>query len=231
MTAWMPLTIKICGVTTHEAVSAAVDAGADMVGFVFFPKSPRNMSLRQACDLSAGLEGRARKVGLVVDADDGLLADIVREFKPDWLQLHGAESAERVSDIRKKFGVPILKAIGVAQPSDLDEVEAYRGIADNVLLDAKPPKGANLPGGNGLAFDWMLTNGFSARTGCKNWLLSGGLNAENVGEAVRLTNAPGVDVSSGVEDSPGQKSVEKIRAFIAAARRAQDQLGLTAGSV
>jgi phosphoribosylanthranilate isomerase len=220
----MPLEVKICGVTTPQALHAAIDAGADMVGFVFFPKSPRNVSLRDACDLSEGLVGKAQKVALVVNADDSLIRDIVQEFKPDWLQMHGAEPAERVAEIRQKFGVPILKAIGVAQPSDLSEVEAYLGVADRILLDAKPPKGAELPGGNGLPFDWTLTEGFSKRTGCENWLLSGGLNSENVGEAIRLTHAPGVDVSSGVEDSPGQKSVEKIRAFVAAARRAQDHL-------
>jgi phosphoribosylanthranilate isomerase len=220
----MPLTIKICGVTSREAARAAVDAGADMVGFVFFPKSPRNVSLRDACDFSASIEGKAQKVALVVNADDGLIEDIVREFKPDLLQMHGSESAERVAEIRRKFGVPILKATGVAQASDLAEVEAYLGVADRILLDAKPPKGAELPGGNGLKFDWTLADGFSKRTGCKDWLLSGGLNPENVGEAIRLTLAPGVDVSSGVEDSPGKKSVEKIRAFIAAARRAQDHL-------
>jgi len=216
----MTLNIKICGVTTPEAVAAAVDSGADMVGFVFFPRSPRNLSLRDARELSAALAGRARKVALIVDADDALVKDIVQIFKPDVLQMHGAESAERVGEIRKTFGIPILKAVGVAQPSDLAEVDAYRGVADAILLDAKPPKGAALPGGNGLAFDWTLTKGFS-RAG-ENWLLSGGLNPENVGEAIRLTHAPGVDVSSGVEDSPGKKSVEKIRAFIAAARRAQE---------
>jgi phosphoribosylanthranilate isomerase len=227
----MPLTIKICGVTTQEAVCAAADAGADMIGFVFFPRSPRNVSISQACDLSARLGERVRKVALVVNADDDLLDDIVQAFKPDWLQLHGVEPAKRVGDIRKKFGVPILKAVGIAEPSDLAEVDAYLGVADSLLLDAKPTKGAELPGGNGLAFDWTLTEGFSERTAGAQWMLSGGLNAENVDAAIRLTHAPGVDVSSGVEDSPGRKSVEKIWAFVAAARRAQDQLGLTAGSV
>lgn len=220
----MSVTIKICGVTAPDAARAAVDAGADMVGFVFFPKSPRNLSIREARHLSEGVKGLAQKVALVVNADDVLIEDIVRDFKPDWLQMHGSEPVERVADIRKKFGVPILKAIGVSQPSDLAEAEVFAGVADRILLDAKAPKGADLPGGNGLTFDWTLTDGFSQRTGCANWLLSGGLTPENVGEAIRLTKTPGVDVSSGVEDSPGKKSVEKIRAFIAAARRAEDHL-------
>jgi phosphoribosylanthranilate isomerase len=181
--------------------------------------------------LSASLTGRAQKVALVVNADDVQIDDIIRALRPDWLQLHGNESTERVAEVRKKFGIPILKAIGIAQADDLARADAYSGVADGLLLDAKPPKGAELPGGNGLPFDWMLAEGFSARTGGRNWLLSGGLTPANVGEAIRLTKAPGVDVSSGVEDGPGEKSVAKIHAFIAAARHTQDQLGLAVGSV
>jgi phosphoribosylanthranilate isomerase len=227
----MPLTIKVCGVTTEEALRAAVDAGADMIGFVFFAKSPRNLTLGRARVLSASLTGRAQKVALVVNADNMQIDAIITELQPDWLQFHGNESTERVAEVRKKFGVRILKAIGVAQAEDLARADAYLGIADGLLLDAKPPKGAELPGGNGLAFDWTLAEGFSARMRGQNWLLSGGLTPANVGEAIRLTNAPGVDVSSGVEDGPGKKSVAKIHAFITAARRAQDQLGLATGSV
>ncbi|MBB4198717.1 phosphoribosylanthranilate isomerase [Rhodoblastus sphagnicola] len=187
--------------------------------------------MHKARELSALLAGRAQKVALVVDPEDVQIEEIVQELRPDWLQLHGAESPERVADLRKKFGIPILKAIGVAEPEDLARADAYSGVADRLLLDAKPPKGGGLPGGNGLAFDWTLAKGFSARTGSANWLLSGGLSPDNVGQAIGLTGAPGVDVSSGVEDSPGKKSVEKIRAFIAAVRHAQDQLGLATRSV
>lgn len=225
-----PVAVKICGMTTPEAVCAAAECGADMVGFVFFAKSPRNVSIRRACELSASLAGRAQTVALVVNADDGEIAEIVQGLKPDWLQLHGAEPPERVADIRKRFGAPILKAVGIAAPEDLARADAYLNVADSLLLDAKAPKDLPLPGGNGLSFDWTLAREFSARTR-KTWLLAGGLTPENVEDAIRLTHARGVDVSSGVEDGPGQKSVTKIAAFIAAARRAQDRLGLAAGSV
>jgi phosphoribosylanthranilate isomerase len=225
----MALTVKICGVTTPDCARAAVEAGADMIGFVFFPNSPRNLSISQACGLAEPLAGRAQKVALVVNANDAALDEIARTFKPDWLQLHGTESMARVSEIRKRFGIPILKACGVSQPADLTRAEDCLSVADRLLLDAKPPGDGVLPGGNGLAFDWTLARGFSDR--CGTWLLAGGLDPENVGEAIRLTRAPGVDVSSGVEDAPGRKSVEKIHAFVAAARLAQDQLALTARSV
>lgn len=217
--------------TTPEAVCAAAESGADMIGFVFFAKSPRNLPISRARELKALLAGRAQTVALVVNADDGEIGEIVRGLKPDWLQLHGAESPERVADIRARFGAPILKAVGIAGPDDLARAEAYLEVADSLLLDAKPPKDLALPGGNGLSFDWTLARDFSARSRGKNWLLAGGLTPENVGDAIRLTHARGVDVSSGVEDGPGDKSVAKIQAFIAAARRAQDQLGLTTGSV
>jgi phosphoribosylanthranilate isomerase len=226
----MAVAVKICGMTTPEAVCAAAEFGADMVGFVFFAKSPRNVSIGRARALSASLAGRAQTVALVVNAGDRELAEIVEGLKPDWLQLHGEESPERVEDIRNRFGVPVLKAVGIARAEDLARAEAYLDRAESVLLDAKPPENLTLPGGNGLCFDWRLARDFSARTR-KSWLLAGGLTPENVEEALRLTHARGVDVSSGVEDGPGQKSVAKIQAFIAAARRAQDQLGLAAGSV
>ncbi len=152
-------------------------------------------------------------------------------MKPDWLQLHGSETPERVLALRASFGLPILKAVGVAAKSDLDRAAAYEGVADRLLFDAKPPKDAAAPGGNGLIFDWLLLHDDAGRSGKKDWLLSGGLTPQNIGEALRLTGAPGVDVSSGVEDAPGVKNVEKIAAFISAARRAQDRLGLAAGSV
>jgi len=224
----MPLTVKICGVTTHEALAAALDAGADMIGFVFFPKSPRHLSLAQAGELSRRVDGGAQTVALLVNPEDEQIDSVVRAMRPDWLQLHGAETPGRVADIRKTFGVPILKAFGVADADDLARAETYRGVADRLLLDAKPPKNGLLPGGNGLTFDWTLVRDFSPGA---PWMLSGGLTPDNVGDAVRLTGTPGVDVSSGVEDGPGQKSLAKIRAFVAAARLAQDQLGLATGSV
>lgn len=224
----MPLTVKICGVTTQDALGAALDAGADMIGFVFFPKSPRHLSLAQADELSRRVEGRAQTVALLVNPEDEQIEAVVRAMRPDWLQLHGAETPERVADIRKKIGVPILKAVGVADSDDLVRAKTYRGVADRLLLDAKPPKNGVLPGGNGLTFDWTLVRDFAPGA---PWMLSGGLTPDNVGEAIRLTGAPGVDVSSGVEDKPGQKSLARIGAFVAAARLAQDQLGLATGSV
>jgi phosphoribosylanthranilate isomerase len=222
--------IKICGLKTPEALEAAL-SGADQVGFVFFEKSPRHIDPGAARKLSDQVGGRAEKVALTVDADDATIASIVEALAPDWLQLHGAESPERVRALRARFGLPILKAVGVAEKADLARASAYEGVADRLLFDAKPPKGAPVPGGNGLIFDWRLLHGYAARDGGNDWMLSGGLTPQNVGEALRLTGAAGVDVSSGVEHAPGVKSPEKIAAFIASARRAQDELGLAAGSV
>ncbi|WP_294534063.1 phosphoribosylanthranilate isomerase [uncultured Rhodoblastus sp.] len=229
----MSVLVKICGLNAPEPLEAALAGGADMVGFVFFAKSPRHVDLTLAQGLSALVGGRAQKVALVVDADDAQIAAIIEALAPDWLQLHGDEPPERVAALRR-LRLPILKAIGVAEKADLFRAAAYEGVADRLLFDAKPPKDAALPGGNGLTFDWTLIRDFSARLARKNWLLSGGLDAGNVGDALRLTGAPGVDVSSGVENAPGEKSVEKILAFIAAARAAADQaaaLGLAGGSV
>ena len=226
----MPVLIKICGLRTPEALDAAL-AGADMVGFVFFEKSPRHIDLRTARNLSAQVRGPVEKVALTVDADDAAIASIVEALAPDWLQLHGAETPARVRALRARFGLPILKAVGVAEKADLARAASYEGVADRLLFDAKPPKDALVPGGNGLIFDWLLLHDYFAQNGRKDWMLSGGLTPQNVGEALRLTGAAGVDVSSGVEDAPGVKSVEKIAAFIDAARRAQDELGLAAGSV
>ena len=215
----MSVRVKICGLNRPEPLEAALAGGADMVGFVFFEKSPRHVDLALARKLSALVGGRAQKVALVVDASDARIAEIVEALAPDWLQLHGDEPPERVAALRR-FGLPILKAIGVADKADLLLGSAYEGVADRLLFDAKPPKGAALPGGNGLTFDWTLIRDFGAGAARKDWLLSGGLDAANVGDALRLTGAPGVDVSSGVENAPGEKSVEKILAFIAAARAA-----------
>ena len=229
----MSVVVKICGLNQPEPLEAALAGGADMVGFVFFEKSPRHVDLALARRLAALVGGRAQKVALVVDADDARIAAIVEALAPDWLQLHGAEPPERVAALRR-FRLPILKAIGVAEPADFVRASAYETVADRLLFDAKPPKGDALPGGNGLTFDWTLIRDHAGALARKDWLLSGGLHAENVGEAIRLTGAPGVDVSSGVEQAPGEKSVDKILAFLAAARAGADPattLGLARGSV
>lgn len=191
-----------------------------MVGFVFFDKSPRHLDLVQARLLSQQVGARAQKVALAVDADDARIAAIIEALAPDWLQLHGAETPERVAYLREKFGRPVLKAVGVADKADLARAESYENVADRLLFDAKPPKDAVLPGGNGLGFDWTLLKDYAGRAARKDWMLAGGLDPLNVAEAIRLTGAPGVDVSSGVEDAPGEKSAERILAFIAAARSA-----------
>ncbi|WP_298428065.1 phosphoribosylanthranilate isomerase [Rhodoblastus sp.] len=216
----MSVIVKICGLKESEPLEAALSGGADMVGFVFFEKSPRHVALEQARRLSAQARGQAEKVALVVDADDARIGAIVEALAPDWLQLHGSESPERTAHLRKVFGRPILKALGVSEKADLVRAAAYEKIADRLLFDAKPPKDAALPGGNGLAFDWALLSDYAAASANRNWMLSGGLDPQNVAEAIRVTGAPGVDVSSGVERAPGEKSVEKILAFIAAARAA-----------
>lgn len=213
----MGFEIKICGLKTHEALDAALSAGADLVGFVHFPKSPRHVSLADAPGLVAHVRGRALKVALVVNADDALLADVVAALDPDILQLHGAETPERVGEIRARFGRPVMKALPVAVREDLAPVHAYAAVADRLLFDAKPAPGALLPGGNGRVFDWELIRGLDAG---RPVMLSGGLDAGNVAEAIGATRVGGVDVSSGVETAPGVKLPEKIHAFVAAARRA-----------
>ena len=213
----MSLIVKICGLSTPEALDVALDAGADMVGFVFFPPSPRNLSFKTAAALESRVRGQAKKVALSVDADDTLLAYVVDALGPDILQLHGRETPSRVAEIREKFGRPAMKAIGVATAADFAAAAPYNNAADFLLFDAKPPKGAALPGGNGRAFDWRMAQGFSPK---RPWLLSGGLDPDNVAEAIAETGAIGVDVSSGVESAPGIKDETRIRAFIAAAREA-----------
>lgn len=209
--------VKICGLSTAAALEAALAAGADMVGFVFFPKSPRHVGFHAARDLAGRARGRARIVALSVDADDGTLSRIVEALSPDILQLHGRESPARVKEIGDRFGRSTMKAIGVAAREDLAAARRYESAARCLLIDAKPTSGANLPGGNGLAFDWALMRDFSPRL---PWLLSGGLDPANVAEAIARTGARGVDVSSGVESAPGVKDEARIRAFVAAARGA-----------
>ncbi len=209
--------VKICGLSTPATLAAALDAGADMVGFVFFPKSPRHVDLEKARALGRQVRGRAKVVALSVDADDETLKRIVDALSPDLMQLHGAETPERVKRIGELFSLPVMKAIGVAARADLALAGAYEGVADYLLIDAKPPKDAALPGGNGRPFDWSLTRDFRPRI---PWLLSGGLDPESVATAIALSGARGVDVSSGVESAHGLKDERKIRAFVGAARRA-----------
>ena len=207
--------VKICGLTRPEHVRAAAEAGAAYVGFVFFPKSPRHLEIAQARDLALEAPFGVAKVALSVDATDAELDAIVKAVPLDMLQLHGQESPARVADLRARYGLPVMKALGVAEAADLDRIPAYEAVADQLLIDAKAPKGAALPGGNGLAFDWRLIAG---RAWERPWMLAGGLTPENVAEAVRLTGAAQVDVSSGVESAPGEKDPARIAAFIGAAR-------------
>lgn len=210
--------IKICGLSTPETLAAALDAGADMVGFVRFPKSPRHVTLDLGHRLSLQAKGRARRVVLLVDPDDEDIAQAVEAINPDLIQLHGHESPERVAEIRAMVNRPVMKAIGVAEKSDLEALAPYAETSEHILLDAKPPRGAGaLPGGNGISFDWKLLNGLDPALSI---MLSGGLNPDNVAEAIRLTNPKAVDVSSGVESGPGLKDAGKIQAFIKAARTA-----------
>jgi phosphoribosylanthranilate isomerase len=207
--------VKICGLSSAATLDVALESGADMVGFVFFEPSPRNLSPVEAHALASLVRGRARKVALTVDADDAKLESIVDALTPDILQLHGKETPERVREIRSRFGIPVMKAIGVASPADLAKADAYAGVADTLLFDAKPAPEAVLPGGNGQVFDWPILKGFAAD---RPWMLSGGLDPTNVGEALTATGARGVDVSSGVERAPGMKDPARIAAFIAAVR-------------
>ena len=214
----MTLLVKICGLSTPETLDVALDAGADMVGFMFFSASPRNVSLEQARALGKRVQGRARKVAVTVDADDALLASIIEALKPDMLQLHGQETPQRVAAVRESFGLAVMKVLPIETKSDLAAIDSYTSVADRLLFDARPPRDATRPGGLGKPFDWHLLENLNLSI---PFLLSGGLHADNVAEALRVTRAPGVDVSSGVESAPGVKDPEKIRAFIRAARSAK----------
>ena len=211
----MDIRVKICGLSRPEDVTAAARAGAVYGGFVFFPKSPRAVSADVAQALAVDAPVGLAKVALVVDADDTLIDEITTKVPLDMLQLHGKESPERVAELRARTGLPVMKAIGVSGEDDLPAIDVYSQVADQLLIDAKPPKDAVLPGGNGLSFDWRLLQGRKYWT--KPWMLAGGLTPENVAEAVRLTGARQVDVSSGVESAPGVKDAAKIDAFVAAA--------------
>ncbi|WP_126172716.1 phosphoribosylanthranilate isomerase [Altericroceibacterium xinjiangense] len=206
--------IKICGIAAPDALDAAIAARAEHVGFVFFERSPRNVSIQDAARLAQRAAGRIGKVGLFVDADDAAIADGVAAGQLDAIQLHGTETPQRAAHVKAQFGLPVWKALSVATAADVERAEMYRGAADMVLFDAKTPKGT-LPGGMGLVFDWTL---LSAYRGALPWGLAGGLNPENVAEAVRRTRALLVDCSSGVESEPGRKDIDKIAAFCQAAR-------------
>ena len=209
--------VKICGLTSAKAVATAVDAGADLVGVVFFPKSPRAVTPARAATLLAPAPRRVLRVGLFVDPDDELLDNVLTHVRLDLLQLHGNESPELAAAIGRAWGLPVMKAVGVSSAADLDAARDYEGAVDRLMFDAKPPKGATRPGGNARAFDWTLLAGRKWKV---PWMLAGGLTAANVARAIRLSGARAVDVSSGVESAPGVKDPAKIRRFIKAAKGA-----------
>ncbi|WP_054312665.1 phosphoribosylanthranilate isomerase [Mesorhizobium sp. 1M-11] len=210
--------IKICGLKTETALAAALDNGASHVGFIFFAKSPRNIAPADAGRLRQAAHGKAKAVAVTVDADDAFLDEIVTAMAPDMLQLHGSESPERVAEVKARYGLPVMKAFSLREADDLAAVTPYRGVADRFLFDAKPPKGSELPGGNGVAFDWRILTSLDADL---DYMLSGGLNADNVGEALAIANPPGLDISSGVESAPGVKDVRLIAEFFQAVRAAR----------
>jgi phosphoribosylanthranilate isomerase len=212
---FMSIIVKICGLRTADALNAALEGGADMVGFVFFAASPRHVDLATAQRLSQLVRGHVRKVALTVDADDAELAGIIDALRPDLLQLHGHESPARLRAIKARFGLPVMKAIAVESRQDLEAIEPYAAVADRLLFDARAPRDATRPGGLGRPFDWRLLERVDVEL---PFMLSGGLDASNVAEALRITRAPGVDVSSGVERAPGDKDPHRIHAFIRAAR-------------
>lgn len=210
--------IKICGLKTADAIDAALAGGASHVGFIFFAKSPRNVTPEEAGRLRRAAKGRAKAVAVTVDADDAFLDRIVAAMTPDMLQLHGQETPERVAAVKARFSLPVMKALAVGEAADLADVAPYLDVADRFLFDARPPRDAVLPGGNGVAFDWRLLAGLDPNI---DYMLSGGLDAANVGDALRLANPPGLDVSSGVESAPGVKDAGLIAEFMNAVRTAR----------
>jgi phosphoribosylanthranilate isomerase len=209
----MALDIKICGLKTPEALDAALAGGASHVGFIFFAKSPRNVAPDVAGRLRQAARGRALAVAVTVDAGDAFLDEIVAAMRPDMLQLHGSEAPSRVAAIKARYGLPVVKAFALREAADLSAIEPYRSVADRFLFDARPPKGSELPGGNGVAFDWSL---LSAIPPGIDYFLSGGLNARNIGAALGTANPPAIDISSGVESAPGVKDPALIAAFFRA---------------
>jgi phosphoribosylanthranilate isomerase len=214
------LRVKICGLSRPGSVAAALEGGASHLGFIFFERSPRNVTPARARELVAGVEGRAATVAVTVDAGDPALDAIVAEMEPDMLQLHGGESPERVSELRQRYGRPVMKAIAVSGPEDIAAVAHYRHAADLILLDSRAPAGAGIPGGNGIAFDWALLDDIE---GNQAYMLSGGLNIENVAEALQMARPWGIDVSSGVESSPGIKDDDRIVAFLSRVRQIEEE--------
>ena len=215
----MAFDIKICGLKTDETLAAALAGGASHVGFIFFAKSPRYVEPVEAGRLRQSAVGRAKAVAVSVDADDAFLDRIVAEMRPDMLQLHGSESPARVAEVKARHGLPVMKAMAISEAADLERIKPFIGIADRFLFDAKPPKGSQLPGGNGVAFDWKVLAALDADV---DYMLSGGLNAANIGDALRQANPPGIDISSGVESAPGVKDAALIEQFFRAVRAARD---------
>ncbi|WP_340116566.1 phosphoribosylanthranilate isomerase [Pelagibius sp. 7325] len=213
----MTVQVKICGISTPEAMTAAVEGGAAFVGLVFYPPSPRAVTPAEAAPLAALVPAGVVKTGLLVDADDDTIAAILKSVSLDLLQLHGSESPERVGEVKARFGVPVMKVVKLRQPGDRETVQPFLSVADRLLFDAKPPADMKnaLPGGNAVAFDWSILAG---TTWPLPWMLAGGLTPENVARAVDISGAAAVDVSSGVEDAPGEKNPAKIRAFLDACR-------------
>lgn len=214
----MDLDIKICGLSTAPSIDAVISHGASHVGFIFFAKSPRNVTPAQAGELKKTVQGRAKTVSVTVDADDVFLDEIVAALSPDIIQLHGKETPERVLEVKSRYQRPVMKAFSISEATDFDKIAPFKGVADRFLFDAKPPKGSELPGGNGVSFDWRL---LAALDRDLDYMLSGGLNAANIGDALRLSNPPGIDISSGVESAPGIKDAALIEEFFKAVRSAQ----------
>lgn len=211
--------IKICGVKTPEAIKAAIDNGAHFIGFIFFEKSPRHLEIATAKKLRPLVKRPVQLVAVTVDADDNTIATIVQKVKPDILQLHGHETPERVKKLRATYGLPVIKAFSIQKPCDVEQISPYRNVADMILFDAKAPKDSLLPGGNGVAFDWSLLK--SLDEDCQT-VLSGGLNAQNVGEAIKIVSPDILDVSSGVESAPGIKDVKLIKGFFDAVKKTSE---------
>ena len=213
--------IKICGFSTEESVDAVIAAGGTHVGFIFFEKSPRFVSVARAAELSARAQAAGlSSVAVTVDADDAYLDEIANVMKPDMMQLHGSEPPQRVMDIKARYGLPVMKAIALSEPADLAKIDIYKDVADRLLFDAKPPKGSELPGGNAVSFDWSLLNALDPSV---RYMLSGGLNHDNVGAAIKFADPPGLDLSSGVESAPGVQDIGLIASLFDAINQARKE--------
>ncbi len=213
----MTFSIKICGLKTPETVERSVELGATHIGFILFPKSPRNIEPVDAGSLADRVRGKVKTVAVTVNADNDQLDEVIELINPDILQLHGSETADRVLNIKAIYGLPVMKALSISTADDLKKLDAYEGIVDRFLLDAKAPKGSDLPGGNGVSFDWRLLDALDDNV---DYMLSGGLHKDNVADAIQLTRCTGIDLSSGLESAPGVKDLAKIEAFFEAAHKA-----------